>query len=363
MSDAVSIDVRVRADAPIPLDVALAAGPRDVAAVFGPSGAGKTTLLRTIAGLHRQATGRIVCRGVTWLDTDRGVCLPPHERRLGFVAQDYGLFPHLDALHHVAIALGHLPRDQRRAEAARLLALVHLESSASRRPASLSGGEQQRLAIARAIARNPHVLLLDEPFAAVDRATRRALQDELDALRHRLDMPIVLVTHDFEDVIRLASHVTLLERGHVVAAGAVGEITSRVDLPWLAAAAGRGSVFTASVDRVDERRKLADLRFDGGTLIVPAGSLTSGRHVRVRVPAREIILATSRPEGLSLHNILEGRVSGLESDERSGVVIVQIAVGETHLLAEVTGDAVDRLAIAIGRPILALIKSVAIEVG
>jgi molybdate transport system ATP-binding protein len=205
------------------------------------------------------------------------------------------------------------------------------------------------------------VLLLDEPFAAVDRSVRRSLQNEIDRLRRTLKVPLILVTHDFEDVVRIATHVLLLERGRTVAYGPLPMLMSRPDLSWLREAVGLGSVFEATVSQVDVNRGLVELTFDGGTLLAPARHLTAKTVVRVRIPARETILATSAPTGLSLHNVLSGTVSAIHTDTAFDAVIVQVTVGRTLLLAEVTRDAVAKLDIQVGHRLHALIKSVSIE--
>ena len=238
---------------------------------------------------------------------------------------------------------------------------MHLSGQMNRRPHELSGGERQRVALARALAREPAVLLLDEPFAAVDRTVRRRLQDEIDGLRRTLDIPLILVTHDFEDVVRLATHVLILEQGHSVACGPVTTLMSRPDLSWLREAVGLGSVFDAVVSRTYADRGLAELTFDGGTLLAADRDVAMGTTVRVRIPAREVILATREPEGLSLHNVLSGTVSAIHADPAFDHVIVQIAVGRVLLLAEVTRDAIGRLGIAVGAHVHALIKSVSID--
>ena len=356
------LQVSVRQDAPIPLDVSFTCEPGQVLAIFGPSGSGKTTILRTVAGLQTPAEGLVRAGADTWLDTTARVSVPVHHRAVGFVFQDYALFPHLTAVGNVMTALGHLPRGARRLRAEALLAQVHLARHLDRRPAALSGGERQRVALARALAREPAVLLLDEPFAAVDRAVRRHLQDEIDQIRRSLDIPLILVTHDFDDVLRLASHLLLLDQGRMVAAGSLEALTSRPDLTWLRATAGLGSLFEATVVRVHAPRGLAELAFEGGTLLAASRTLQEGMRVRLRIPAREVILATEPPRGLSLHNVVAGHVAALHGDDIDDHVIVQVAVGEVRLLAEVTRDAVAQLGILPGRPIHALIKSVSLEV-
>jgi molybdate transport system ATP-binding protein len=185
----------------------------------------------------------------------------------------------------------------------------------------------------------------------------------LDDIRRSLDIPVVLVTHDFDDVVRLATEVLLLEHGHTVASGPIETVLARPDLAWLGEAVGLGSVFDAIVAKTNVDRGLAELTFDGGTLLTPAMAAPAGTRLRVRIPAREIILATRAPEGLSLHNVLAGTVSAVHRDLTTHHAIVQILIGNTRLLAEVTPDAIVKLGLAPGLPVFALIKSVAIDVG
>jgi molybdate transport system ATP-binding protein len=265
-------------------------------------------------------------------------------------------------LGNVMTALGRKPRGERRARAGQLLERVRLADKGHRRPSELSGGERQRVAVARALAREPAVLLLDEPFSAIDRAARRRLQDEIDLLRRSLDVPLVLVTHDFDDVVRLATDILVLERGRAVADGPLREITSRPDSGGLSDAVGAGAVIEAVVSRIDKAGGLAHLAFEGGLLIAADSGLEPGLPVRVRIPARDVVLAGHEPTSLSLHNVLEGTVLAARQEPAGGHVVVQLAVGGERLLAEVTRDAVTRLGIEPGRRIFALVKSVSLEV-
>jgi molybdate transport system ATP-binding protein len=219
-----SLHVSLRQLGPITLDVAFSVAPSEILALVGPSGSGKSTTLRAIAGLYAPQDGHIVCNGSVWLDRKAGINLPACERRVGMVFQSYALFPHLTAMENVVEALGDVPAKGRRREAHDLLRRMHLDGLEDRKPSALSGGQQQRVAVARALARRPKVLLLDEPFSAVDRVTRRKLRGELIELRRELSMPVILVTHDLDDVVRLADRMCVLSGGRILQTGAVDEV-------------------------------------------------------------------------------------------------------------------------------------------
>jgi len=205
------------------LDVAFEA-PAGITALFGPSGSGKTLTLRSIAGLLRPDRGRIAVAGRTLFDSAGGVDVPPRQRHIGYVFQHYALFPHLDAAANVAYGIAHLPRDRRGARVSELLEMVALSDAAHRPPRELSGGEQQRIALARALAPGPDLVLLDEPFAAVDSFVRGRLRDQLRAIQERTGIPMILVTHDASDVAALAETVVLYGRGKVLESGPTGEV-------------------------------------------------------------------------------------------------------------------------------------------
>lgn len=214
-------------EAPFPITARLEVAPREMLALVGPSGSGKSTMLRMLAGLMSPDRGTIVVDGTPWLDTTSGIDLPARQRRTGYVFQNYALFPHMSALENVTVALSHLPAGERAARARALLAMVHLEGLEDRRPTSLSGGQRQRVALARALARDPKLLLLDEPFSAVDKATRQRLYREIAALRDRLTMPSLLVTHDLEEAVMLTDRLAVLSHGQILQCGPPDEILTR----------------------------------------------------------------------------------------------------------------------------------------
>jgi molybdate transport system ATP-binding protein len=219
-----SLRLNLSQDSPIPLEVAFDCAPGEMLALVGPSGSGKTTILRAIAGNYKPKQGFISVSGTVWFDAGANMFIPSHDRSVGMVFQSYALFPHMNALENVAAALGHLPRGERKLRAQELLDRVNLNGLEKRRPSSLSGGQQQRIAVARALARDPAVLLLDEPFAAVDRATRQRLYREIADLHSTLSMPIVLVTHDLDEAMMLADRVAIIHRGSLLQIGIPSDV-------------------------------------------------------------------------------------------------------------------------------------------
>jgi molybdate transport system ATP-binding protein len=216
------------------LAVELAVAPGECLALAGPSGAGKSSVLRVIAGLHRPQRGSVACGEHVWLDTARGIDLPPDARRCGYVFQDYALFPHLTAWQNVAYGLTGLRRRERRPRALALLERFGVAERADDRPRTLSGGERQRVAVARALAVEPAALLLDEPLAALDARTRAASGRELAAVLHDAGVPALLVTHDFQEAALLGDRVGVMDGGRIVQLGTPGELAATPKSPFVA---------------------------------------------------------------------------------------------------------------------------------
>jgi molybdate transport system ATP-binding protein len=208
------------------LEVALEVDAGTCLALAGPSGAGKTSILRIVAGLVRPERGCVLAGGETWLDTERGIDVAPEARRCGYVFQEYALFPHLNAWQNVAYPLRRMRRAEKRERALALLRRFGLEALAEARPRTLSGGERQRVAVARALARGPGVLLLDEPLSALDARTRAGAARELGAVLGEVEVPSLLVTHDFSEAAQLGDRVGVIDAGRVVQEGSPSELAA-----------------------------------------------------------------------------------------------------------------------------------------
>jgi molybdate transport system ATP-binding protein len=349
-----TLDVSITANAPVRLDVAFRVAPGELLALVGHSGSGKTTILRSIAGLWWPEQARITVAGDPWLDTGNGVALAARRRRVGVVFQAYALFPHMTAARNVMAAMDRPDA----AEAARLLHLLGLDGLEARKPAQLSGGQQQRVALARALARKPAALLLDEPFSAVDRATRERLHATILSLRRHLDMPVVLVTHDMNEAQLLADRMVVIEHGQTVRTGTTAEVMAD---PAALRAMGIREVaaLLPAVVVAQEDDGLTRLDAATGPLFLPGIDSPPGTRLRVRIMAHEVILSRARPVGLSAQNILPCTVRAVQTGD-GPAVMVHLAVGNDTILARITRRAAAELALAPGDSAHAVLKSMSV---
>ncbi|HEY4997772.1 MAG TPA: molybdenum ABC transporter ATP-binding protein, partial [Usitatibacter sp.] len=329
-------------------------------ALFGRSGSGKTTLVESLAGLVRPASGRIVVDGRVLFDSRRGVDLAPEARRVGYVFQDALLFPHLSVRHNLAFGERLVPPGERFVDRDRVVALLGLAPLLERRPETLSGGEKRRVAIGRALLASPRVLLMDEPLASLDAARKAQILQYVELLRDELKLPIVYVSHEIEEVTRLADQLVVVAEGRVVAAGPVAQLLGRAELQAHTGRYESGSVVEARVARHDERFELSVLAFDGGELVVPNIDSLPGEPVRVRIRSRDVSLALERPRNVSIQNILEATVVSI-GGEFGAIVDVQLLVGPAPLAARVTRRAAAELRLAPGMKVFAMVKAVSID--
>jgi molybdate transport system ATP-binding protein len=333
--------------------------PRGLLALFGRSGAGKTTLINLMAGLARPDSGRIVLDDRILFDSKDGISLPPERRRIGYVFQEGRLFPHMNVRRNLLYGRRRAPAEDTAAPLEEIIALLGIGHLLDRRPSGLSGGEKQRVAIGRALLANPRLLLLDEPLAALDGERKAEILPYIERLRDEINLPIVYVSHDPAEILRLADQVLLLEDGGIVASGPVAEIFSRPDLKGLVGTAEAGAVLTARLYSHDDADGLSYLHFAGRQLTVPRLAAPAGSEVRLRIRARDVSLALVHPQGLSIQNILPARITGMHTSDDAHMD-VELDAG-LPLRARVTNRAVRELALTVGMPVFALIKAVSVD--
>jgi len=342
------------------LEAAFASAGR-LTALFGASGAGKTTLVNLIAGLVRPDAGRIEVDGRTLVDTDARVFVPAHRRRIGYVFQDARLFPHLTVAQNLAYGRFFVPRAERWAELPRLVEMLGIGHLLDRRPGGLSGGEKQRVAIGRALAASPRLMLMDEPLASLDEARKAEILFYVERLRDEAGIPIVYVSHAVAEVARLATDVVVLAAGRVVASGPAAEVLTRLDL----VAGDERDETGALVDLVVEAQEdfgLSRLRSAGGTWRVPRLGVAAGTRVRARVRARDVMLALEPPARISALNVLRGEVREVAAGAGADA-LVRVDCSGDRLLARVTRRSVATLGLAPGRPVWAVVKAVTFDSG
>jgi molybdate transport system ATP-binding protein len=353
------LDFRMKQGA-FALDVKLDAATGGVLALFGRSGAGKTTIVRAIAGLVRPASGTIRIAGRTLFDAAAGIDLPAQQRRIGYVFQDARLFPHLRVAANLRYGQARAGRHGKGIEFDAVVDLLGLRDLLERHPFGLSGGERQRVAIGRALLAQPDILLLDEPLASLDAPRKAELLPYLDALHARTGVPIVYVSHALDEVVRLADTLAIVDAGRIAACGALADVMSRLDLRPLVGRFEAGAAIDATLLRHDHAYALSYLSFGDGEMAVPKIDAEPGAFVRLRIRARDVLLATKRPEGLSARNVLAGHVVDLVP-ETGAYAEIAVAVGGQRLVARITRAALDALDLALGSPVFAVVKAVAVE--
>jgi molybdate transport system ATP-binding protein len=359
MSAILEVDIEHRLGA-FKLDIHFRSG-RGLTVLFGRSGAGKTSIVNVIAGLIRPEKGRIVVGGSVLIDTERGIRIPAHRRRVGYVFQEDRLFPHLTVRQNLLFGRWFAVGSTAAGRLDDVVDLLGIGALLDRRPARLSGGEKQRVAIGRALLAGPRLLLMDEPLASLDVARKDEILPYIERLRDQAGVPIVYVSHAVAEVTRLASTIVLISDGRVRAVGPLSEVMGRAELYPMAGRFEAGAVLAARVAMHDVRWGLTELVGAFGKLTVPRLSTPIGASLRVRIRARDVILATTPPTGTSALNVLAGRVEAIVPIEDAALE-VQLRLGDDErLLARVTRRSGAALDLAPGREVFAVIKTVAID--
>jgi len=337
------------------IDVSIEVSP-GITILFGPSGAGKSTLLDCVAGLARPDEGRIAAGGDVLFDSARGINVPAPKRRTAYVFQTLALFPHLSAEENVAYGLRDLREEEKRRRVGEILKAFRVEKLRKQRPGEISGGERQRIALARSLVTDPHVLLLDEPLTGLDAELKAAILDDLRAWNAAKGIPILYVTHTREEVDALGERVIALDSGRVVSAGAPMEVLNAPRRKRLAQAAGFENLLSATVLDLREADGVMRVRLSESAceIEVPLGYATAGSHVQIAIRAGDILLATERPRGLSARNVMEGCILTLE--QRGTMVIARVDCGVTFV-AHVTPGAVRALELTEGCRVWLVLKT------
>ena len=341
--------------APISAQLALALQPPSVTILFGPSGSGKTTILRCLAGLEKPEEGTIRFDGRVWFDASGRVQVPPQARRLGYMAQDYALFPHCTVEENVRYGLAGLSAPEKLGRVQEVLQLLQIEELAQRRPDQLSGGQQQRVALARAIARRPQLLLLDEPLSALDAPTRARLCGELRLLLTQLAIPSVVVTHDWAEALALGDRIVVIDGGRVLQTGTPQEVFSRPANAAVARVVGVDTVVQGTVSHLHDGLVTVDV---GPVSLTAVASPETGSEVFVCIRAEDVTVEPSGAGETSARNHLHGTVEAVAS-------LGALARGTIEcgfpLVAVITRSALQDLRLTVGSPVRASFKAGAVH--
>lgn len=331
--------------------------PAGVIAVVGPSGSGKTTLLRCMAGLQRGGRGYFQVCGSIWRDDANGISEPVHRRGVGYVFQDTRLFPHMNVRANLSYGLKRMSSSRHLVAWDQVVTILEIGELLDRRPHDLSGGETQRVAIARTLLGTPRLLLMDEPLAALDIARKKVIVPYLVRLNREFHIPVVYVSHSVEEVVQVADTLVVMDKGEAVAAGAIADICSQ---PALAGYMGEeiGGVLESRVESHDADYNLTLVSVDGQRLFVPRQSASVGERLRIHVHSRDITLATAPPDvNTSALNVLHGRVEGIHESGHPHAVLIKLNAGGP-LLAKITRKSLDTLKLRPGQEVYAYIKTV-----
>lgn len=337
------------------LDICFAAPP-GITVLFGRSGSGKTTIVNAVAGLLAPDQGRIAVQGRSLYDSATRLNLPPHRRRAPYVFQEARLFPHLTVRQNLTFGRWFTRATTPDFDA--ILEMLGIGPLLNRRPAALSGGEKQRVALGRALLAGPEILLMDEPLAALDEARKAEILPYIERLRDAGGPPVLYVTHALAEVARLATTLVVVENGATIAHGPAQDLLSDPTLAPHLGLREAGSILTARL-AAQEADGLSRLETAAGPLWLPQVNAPLGTPLRIRIAAQDVILSRHRPQGLSALNILPATVTALRLGDGPGA-LVQLSVGDEHLLVRLTRRSAEALALDPATQVFAILKSVAV---
>lgn len=334
-----------------------------ITVLFGSSGSGKTTVLRCLAGLE-QAKGVISFKDEIWQNSASNVFRPTWQREIGYVFQEASLFEHMDVranLHFGLRRVKGIERTEQTQDLDAAVALLGIDHLLDRSVTSLSGGERQRVAIARALATRPKLLLLDEPLASLDVARRQEVLPWLERLHQELRIPILYVTHSMDELVRLADHVVLLDKGAVQGCGSISQVLGSHDVARLLGDEA-GVVTVGEIDEQDVQDLTVRVRLGDGIVWVPGHASPAGQTVRLRILARDVSLSLTKHEDSTIQNCLQGVIEAIETDVHPSQTLLRVRCGQEVILSHVPQQSLSRLGLTVGLIVWCQIKSIALIV-
>lgn len=341
------------------LDIDLNVSAEDVTVIYGPSGCGKTTLLRCLAGLERSKTGYLKLGNKIFQDESSGIYIPPYDRSIGTVFQEARLFSHLSVRENLLYGFNRTPQVKRKINIDQVIEILNVGHILSRRLDGLSGGEQQRIAIGRAILTSPDLLLMDEPLANLDVQRKLEIIPFLLRLRKDLGLPIVYVSHSINEVLQLVNTIVLMKDGKIMASGPINDVLSQKDLPGHFGQPSAGTVLETKVVEHDQEFSLTRLEYKGQFLYVPQQSVTVGEGLRLLIRANDVSIVLEQQNiRTSVLNILEARIVEITDADPGGYSInIKLDIGGP-LMATITKKSFTELDLRPSQKIFAHIKAV-----
>ncbi len=346
----------------IQLDVEFSVPAKGITAVFGRSGAGKTTIINAIAGLLTPDSGKIKVNGKELYDSQNKLNMPVEKRNIGYVFQESRLFPHYSVEGNLTYGVSKPDCDYLQ----QILELLDLGHLIKRYPKELSGGEKQRVAIGRALLSKPDILLMDEPLASLDLPRKREVMPFLERLAESVNIPILYVSHSLNEILRIADHIVVVDRGKVVSSGKIEDVwSSQVMRPWQSFNE-QSTLFSALVSKHNNEYGLTQLRFrEGLTFWVQKVNAEIGTAVRLQIRANDVSIALEKHQNTSIRNILPARIEAIEyqrnSDDKKSVNLKLDLIGGCYLWATITRWALDDLKLCEGMQVYAQIKGVSVS--
>ncbi|MGI9373969.1 MAG: molybdenum ABC transporter ATP-binding protein [Hyphomicrobiales bacterium] len=333
-----------------------------ITALFGPSGSGKSTLLRVISGLDSPETGQVNFDGANWLDTSSKTALPAHNRPVGMVFQDARLFTHLSVSGNLQFAAKRAPSGQSKITLDEVVSSLGLDPLLARKPATLSGGEKQRVAIGRTLLTQPELMLLDEPLSALDVRRKGELLAFIEKVLRQFEVPALYVSHAIDEVVQIADSAIIMADGRILGQGAVPAIFQERAMHGFTGNFEAGAVIEVRIKHQDDDFRLTCLDFEGEEIFMPMISgLTIGNDIRLRVRSRDVTIARGRPSGLSTRNCVAATIVGVYPEEETAFAEVDLQVGQQLIRARITRQAASDLALTTGDNVFALIKGISFD--